>query len=712
MPDGAIVLTPDSDIASVVNGAPAGATFWFESGIYRLASITPKDNQTFVGAEGAVLNGSKLLTDFTQDGAGRWVAEGQTQEGLRVGTDQPDESSGQMRAGYPETLYIDNAPQTPVDSLDKVGEGTFFFDYDADRIYFGTDPTGRTVEAGTTAHAFSGSASGVTINDLTIEKYATPTQYGTIQGGQGWTIQDNEVRLNYGVGIDAMDNSKIIGNFVHDNGQMGMGGGGSNLLVEGNEIARNGFWSGIDVFWEGGGSKFTVTDGLIVRGNYSHDNHGFGLWTDIDNTNSLYENNVLTNNDGGGITHEISGSAVIRNNTFSGNGSHAQGDLTGAKGSGENWAWGSAIQLQNSKDVEVYGNHVDMTGAEGGNGITMIQQDRGSGAIGEYTTTNNSIHDNVIVSRDGNGLSGGAADYNEEGMLNGGNVFSNNTYYMDGGDHWWWGDFPSGDDWAAYISDTGQDAGSQLLDPASAPDTASWAVPAGGGATPAEPVTEPPATDPEAPVTGSDGSGDDPGAPSDSDGLGGDPDAPPADDEAAGGGPDAPAPDPEAPETGSGSSPVDAEAPPPAAEGSGYGPDIVGDAGANQISGTARGEDIYGAAGNDRLSGLGGDDEIFGGRGSDTLDGGEGVNYLIGDRDADTFVFNGGNATTWIEDFSQEGADRDVIQIAKDVFASFDEVMAAAHDEGSDVWISQGDSNLVINETHKADLTVDDFHFL
>ena len=66
------------------------------------------------------------------------------------------------------------------------------------------------------------------------------------------------------------------------------------------------------------------------------------------------------------------------------------------------WGWGNEIQIQNSQNVEVYGNRVEMTG--GGNGIVMIQQNRGSGTFGTYTTTGNQIHDNIIVDHDGAGL--------------------------------------------------------------------------------------------------------------------------------------------------------------------------------------------------------------------------------------------------------------------------------------------------------------------
>ena len=135
-------------------------------------------------------------------------------------------------------MFVDNTPLKPVDALSKVVPGTFYFDYAADKIYIADNPAGHTIEAGKLAYAFHGNAQNVTVQNLVIEKYDPPIQDGAIQGGQGWTIQDNEVRLNYAVGITGRDGSKIIGNYVHDNGQMGLGGSGDNILVQGNEIAK------------------------------------------------------------------------------------------------------------------------------------------------------------------------------------------------------------------------------------------------------------------------------------------------------------------------------------------------------------------------------------------------------------------------------------------------------------------------------------------
>ncbi len=542
-PAGAITLAIGANYQQVVGAAPAGSTFWFESGTHRGVTIQPKDGDVFLGAPGAVLNGSELITSFTKSGTA-WVIADQTQEGVRHATDES--AAGAERGGYPETVFVDDKPLTPVDALSKLKPGSFYFDYAADRIYLGSDPTGHKVETGHSASAFGGTADDVTVSNLTVEKYNAPAQASAIDGGsgQGWTIQHNEIRLNYGVGANVGANGKILGNYVHDNGEMGLDAGGANVLIQGNEIARNGFWSGIDVFWEGGGGKFTETTNLQVLDNYSHDNHGFGLWTDIDNTGTLYAGNLVTNNDGGGINHEISYDAIIRNNTLIGNGAADQGD--------GNWLWGGQVQIQNSGGVQIYGNYVDYT--KGGVGIGLIQQDRGSGAYGAHTTTDNSVHDNVLIDDTGTGITGGAADYDEAGLLDGGNTFANNHYFGTDGEGFWWGDTNSFADFAAGTRETGTLAPA-AAEPA-APDLGLWL--STGSATPAPVPTPAPA-------------------------------------------PTNPAPTPPAPAS-----------PAPAA-----GPDIAGNGRADTLTGTSGGETISGFGGNDTLTGGAGNDWLIGGAGND-----------------------------------------------------------------------------------------------
>jgi hypothetical protein len=449
-PAGAVHVAVGTDIQALVNAAPAGTTFWLEAGEHRMQSITPKNGQTFLGEEGASLNGSRLLTDWTLNN-GDWYVGGQTQQGLRNATDEA--LPGFARGGYPDAVFLDDVPLTAVASRGAVESGTYFFDYNADRIYIGDDPAGRKVEAAVASFAFrdGGGVEGVTIQNLIVEKYATPASFAAIgyeTEPVQWTVQDNEIRLNFGIGVGLSSNSLLLNNVIHNNGQMGMAGGGNNLLVQGNEVHTNGFWSGINPDWEGGGSKFAVTEDLVIRDNHVHGNNGYGLWTDIDNIRTLYEGNLVESNSAAGINHEISYDAVIRNNTLIGNGTgHSE------------WLWGAGIQIQNSRNVEIYGNTVETKGI--GNGIALIQQDRGNvqdfggtASHGSYVTIGNNVHDNVII---GNGASGAVADNDEAGLLAGANLFDRNTYRMSDisedwfayGDYYTWSQLQSVSGWEA-----------------------------------------------------------------------------------------------------------------------------------------------------------------------------------------------------------------------------------------------------------------------
>jgi parallel beta-helix repeat protein len=279
----------------------------------------------------------------------------------------------------------------------------------------GDNPTGRTVETSVTMRAFEGSARNVTISNLTIEKYANPAQQGAVFGysSQGWVVANNVVRWNHGGGIQIGHGMQVLRNIVTANGQLGISGTGNDVLIEENEISFNN-GSGFDYYWEAGGSKWVKTDRLIVRRNFSHHNRGFGLWTDIDNINTLYEGNRVEDNDLAGIFHEISYRATIRGNTSRRNG--------GAAGGG---GYGAGILTSSSSDVEIVGNTV----ADNPHGIWGVQENRGSGAFGVYRLVNLYVHDNTVTMAQG--FTGLLQYINSNDVFTAhNNRFTNNTYYL------------------------------------------------------------------------------------------------------------------------------------------------------------------------------------------------------------------------------------------------------------------------------------------
>lgn len=376
-PPSGTAIAPGEDIQARVDAAAPGTRFVLGAGVHRLQHVRPKDGMVFAGEPGAVLSGARVLEGWTRSGA-VWTVGGQTQQGTAAGVCE----DGGQACRWPEDLFWDDVPLRRVASAGEVGPGSWYFDYAGDRVLVGSDPTGHRVEISVIPHAFSGSAAGVVIRGVVIEKYATPAQQGALQGNatSGWTVEDSEIRLNHGIGLRTGDGMRVLRSRIHHNGQMGIGGSGDAVLVEGNEIDHNNTL-GFDPAWEAGGSKFVRTDGLVLRGNVSHHNHGHGLWTDIDNVNTLYEANRLEDNTRSGIFHEISYRAVIRGNVARRNG-----------GAGAAWVDGAGILVNSSRDVEIYENVVDGNL----NGIAAVQSARGAGAHGAYELANLYVHHNDV----------------------------------------------------------------------------------------------------------------------------------------------------------------------------------------------------------------------------------------------------------------------------------------------------------------------------
>ena len=60
-------VSPSDNLQALVDSSPAGQAFRLAQGLYRLAQVTPRDGDVFYGEPGAVLNGSRLLTEFYQN---------------------------------------------------------------------------------------------------------------------------------------------------------------------------------------------------------------------------------------------------------------------------------------------------------------------------------------------------------------------------------------------------------------------------------------------------------------------------------------------------------------------------------------------------------------------------------------------------------------------------------------------------------------------
>jgi parallel beta-helix repeat protein len=373
---------PGTDVQRVVTRAGVGATICFSPGTYRLTDpIQPRRGQVLV-SDRAVLSGAMRL-HFSRHGA-VWTAPEHHANGQRNGVCFP---VGSHACTYPNDVLRDGLPIRRVVHRSALHHGAYFVDYKTNRVVVPDDPSGhhfRVEVAYAAIHSLAGTAgSGVTVRGFRIQDFASPAQHGAIDTtAPGWVIAHNTVQVNHGAGITSGGHVRIVRNRVLRNGEEGIAGVGHHTLVAHNVVAHNNN-DQFDAGWEAGGCKWAVTNGLMVRDNVVHDNNGPGLWTDIDSVGTTYQGNRVYNNADAGIFHEISGTAVIKDNVVTGNGF----------GKPE-WLWGSGILLAASHDVEVSGN----TLFHNAEGIGLVQQDRGNSSVdgAPRVLHNIAIRDNVV----------------------------------------------------------------------------------------------------------------------------------------------------------------------------------------------------------------------------------------------------------------------------------------------------------------------------
>ncbi len=266
--------------------------------------------------------------------------------------------------GCAEQVIWNSRPLTQVMQPEELAPGDFFVDWNTHHLTIflpgGIDPRTTQIEGSTRSHLFSpleqfnklSDIRYITIQGIVFRYAANFAQRGGVILGTGWYAQDCIVECNNAGGMLLHgDNITVQRVTCQYNGFTGIGGTGSNLLVEDCTIHDNNR-KGFPISWDGGGGKFTHTDHLQVVHHRSYDNTGPGIWLDGTNTNYSIRDSAFIGNhglradwEGIGIFVEISpGPGLISGNMASGNS-------------------GSGITLAESQQISVEGNTLVHNGA-------------------------------------------------------------------------------------------------------------------------------------------------------------------------------------------------------------------------------------------------------------------------------------------------------------------------------------------------------------
>ena len=464
-------IYPGGSIQDSVTTYGNGTTFLLKTGIHRYPyaggsnkiHITPAMGDTFLGEVGTILNGAEIITGWDRDTIlNVWV----------VGDiEQFNTTSGTCKDGtlctYPEDLWIDDQLIVRVADAASVVEGTFYLKYSADSMWLGTSPDGKTVELSTMRHAIYDSLGrdSVYVKGIQIEKYANNAQRGAIQSGQSgaygyyWAVDSCVIQYNHGVGVKLYDYSRIRGNTIYFNGQLGISVEGQSCLIEGNIMSYNNY-ADFSFNWEAGGMKAWETNKAIIRNNYSHHNDGVGIWIDNDNDSCLITQNICEDNERDGIFYEISWNGDINHNTVRRNGfSKAQETW---------WGHGSGILIANSSYIKVHNNVVENNARN----ILWVNQNRLADTSAIYPTLmyfcrNIDVYNNLILANSVydphwfasdslysvvNMWTGGMRDYFGDSVFTTkGNIYHDNIYSATDSVRFAWNNaFPLWSTWKAY----------------------------------------------------------------------------------------------------------------------------------------------------------------------------------------------------------------------------------------------------------------------
>jgi parallel beta-helix repeat protein len=440
VPPGVVLLPLGADLAEVMADRPPGTTYLLESGVHRGQVLTPRGGDVITGQPGAVLSGAIPLDPAAfEEQDGRWVLGGRTEEPeVRGETDE-----GFERDAYNHDLWAGPVRLQHVASREAVdGPGEWHFDYAADELVVGADPVdGPPLELAVTETAIGSTAADVVLADLTVTRYASPSQVGAIDvEGPGWRMERLVVTGNHGVGVHVGERSVLVDSTVTHNGQVGVAGTEAHgMRVERTEIAANATLR-YEWFWEGGGTKFTFSDDAVVRDCWVHDNGGPGIWFDLENRDLVIEGNLAEDNEVMGIFAEVSWGALVTGNTVRGNGF---GERAGRLGAG--------ISISGVSDAQVTGNVLTGNAVE----LSAIHYARTSETTGEpFTIEGLSVTGNHVTAAT-EGAVAFYVDTGEDELYTDGSVtFDANTYRLDGCEPCFrWGDLVDAAGWRAVGND-------------------------------------------------------------------------------------------------------------------------------------------------------------------------------------------------------------------------------------------------------------------
>lgn len=377
--------SPYRTVAKALSTVAAGGTIVLRAGNYHESLVIDKrvTVQNYPN-EVAWFDGSRSVDNWVKSGSS-WVSSGWTAKfSSTMGGDAAYRarfiSPAHPMAAHPDQLFVDGHQLDQVGSLGEVKTGTFFVDERAQKVYLGSDPSGKNVRLSDLAQALKIVAADTTLRGIGVRRYATPSEArGAVQmDARGGTFRHLVITDNATIGLAQSNHDKTVDHVVvTGNGMMGVGlDRGDNFSMT-NSVVSDNDSEHFKPQPVSAGVKITNTNTLTVKNNdVSKNNEGLGIWLDVYSSNFIVASNTVVGNGQVGIEAELSANGIIANN-------EVRGSLTN-------------INVYDSENVKVYNNEL---GEAGTFGIKLSQSGRWKTAphAGFNLKLNNIVFANNVV---------------------------------------------------------------------------------------------------------------------------------------------------------------------------------------------------------------------------------------------------------------------------------------------------------------------------
>ncbi|QRQ79991.1 right-handed parallel beta-helix repeat-containing protein [Glutamicibacter protophormiae] len=368
---GGSASAPLKTISKAIAKASSGQTIVVRAGTYHESVLIPDGKSVVVRnypGETVWLDGAETLTGFTASSGGYVTAWNLDFDAsptyTRGASDSTKEAWGFVNANYPmaanpEQVWISGERQTQVQNLAALKAGTFYVDKSANKLYLGTNPNGKKVEASTLIKAMSIRAAKTTVDGINVKRFSpsVPDMGAITAEKSGITLKNLSVQDSATTGINVSATNNTISNVkISGSGMLGMNAVYADGLQVQNLASNGNNTENFNSSPVSGGLKITRSRGVAVKDSQFTSNKGPGLWIDESVYDSKILNNDMLNNTGHGLSLEISAKSTVANNRIVGNG-------------------GNGIKLNNTNDVAIWNNTIS-----GSNRVLNIVQDARRGA--------------------------------------------------------------------------------------------------------------------------------------------------------------------------------------------------------------------------------------------------------------------------------------------------------------------------------------------